>query len=279
MSRIIQLVKQQLNELQSYQEDVKTSWSKVKKPKRSVHVKKLSELCKIMSFQIELIQETIPDLALALQCRDDTIMELGRKLSDLRLAKTQPFFCVDHNIKGPNLARCGEENEWNIARKTVLEKEMAEEMARLSLMPMGDHISKGMLQQVSAEMLQKRKDLNLKEEKEIKRTPGLSGKEDFEVCYCSSGSSYDMYFESDSDDYASSEDAADSVTSGISGRTSVESDNSRRSPEKSTLITSTNPTTTVVNNTNNNSNVTSNVESTKSRQIKSTSTTQRKTIV
>eukprot|EP00494_Astrolonche_serrata_P018755 UN18950 len=96
----------------------------------------MGELYKIIQFQTQLIETTfIPEINMAIKCREDTIDVLGNKIADMRLEKTTPFFCMPAPKKVPNLARSSE--EISVERRELLEKEMLEEMARLSVEPMG----------------------------------------------------------------------------------------------------------------------------------------------
>jgi len=115
--------------------------------------------------QIELEAQK---LKLAVEVRDETITHLGEKLSNLRMQKSEPFYVKCHKrspsaTRRKSLFRHVDKEEWTKNDADSHMKELSDQIARLSLLPMGlspEELEK-QVADVSATRLYEAKALNL----------------------------------------------------------------------------------------------------------------------
>jgi len=91
---------------------------------------------------ISQMEKEAQKLKVALEVRDETITHLGEKLSNLRMQKSEPFY-VKRQKRSPSinrrksLFRHADNEEWTKNDADSHMKKLSDQIARLSLLPMG----------------------------------------------------------------------------------------------------------------------------------------------
>jgi len=199
-------LKNEVNELRSAL-DALVSLNVFQQPKDSKN-EQISLIFKTIQQRMQNIEREAEDLDVAMSARDSTIRALGEKLSVLRMKHAKPFIVsAKHDQKSDptkdetvtqsqprwrnsfskprarslsrrkSLFRVGEEKEWDRENTQEHMKEMAEQIARLSLKPMGlsEAEMRDQIADITATRLYGQKALNLI------TTARAKGVEDFKI--------------------------------------------------------------------------------------------------
>lgn len=140
--------------------DIKKTMKKVKL-KRSPVKQKVNSLLDVLILQCNIIREGLPKLQKQVQAREETIMALGNKLSDLSEKRSKPFYVTDRDQ--PELVRCDEMQDWSRRQTELHANQILEQMARLT----ADHLNVSKeekhkyFNELASEMIQNRKNSRL----------------------------------------------------------------------------------------------------------------------
>merc|ERR1719361_2452655 len=136
---MIGVLSDELNDLKSSIEDLRDILSSPKETQRECSL----TVFKHITQNISKIEAEAQNLRLALEVRDENILALGEKLSNLRAERSEPFYVSCEKKRSPrasrrkSLYRDADHKEWTKQAADSHMKELSDQIARLSLLPMG----------------------------------------------------------------------------------------------------------------------------------------------